>query len=184
MRTILLIACLATPAAAEMCPAVSDHSAEILDLVGEARAAANETEARIASNKMWEVWLRAPDEAAQQVLDSGMSKRRSFNLSGAYEDFAKLVDYCPNYAEGYNQRAFVSFLQEDFPQALVDLDKALALSPNHVAAQSGRALTLMNMGRVEEAREQLLVATQNNPWLSERALLEKGAPLGPIGEDI
>ena len=184
MRTLFLIACLASPAAAEICPDVADHSAEIQSLFEEAREAANENEGRLVSNKMWEVWLRAPDEAAQQVLDSGMSKRRSFNFAGAFEDFASLVDYCPNYAEGYNQRAFVSFLREDFPQALVDLDKALALLPNHVAAQSGRALTLMNLGRLEEAREQLLAAVENNPWLSERALLEKGAPLGPVGEDI
>ncbi|MEP2767629.1 MAG: tetratricopeptide repeat protein [Paracoccaceae bacterium] len=184
MRTFLLIACLASPAFAETCPAVPDHSIEIRSLLEEARGAANENEGRLASNKMWKVWLRAPDEAAQQVLDSGMSKRRSFNYAGAFEDFATLVNYCPNYAEGYNQRAFISFLREDFPRALIDLDKALELLPNHVAAQSGRALTLMNLGRLEEAREQLLAAVKNNPWLSERTLLEKGAPLGPVGEDI
>jgi hypothetical protein len=27
-------------------------------------------------------------------------------------------------------------------------------------------------------------AVANNPWLSEAALLAKGAPLGPIGDDI
>ena len=33
----------------------------------------------------------------------------------------RLVEYCPNYAEGYNQRAFVSFLRQDFEAALVEL---------------------------------------------------------------
>ncbi len=184
MRTLILIACLASPAVADMCPTASDYSPELNTLLDEARSAETENEGRIASNKMWEVWLRAPDEAAQAVLDRGMSKRRSFDFAGAYDDFARLVEYCPHYAEGYNQRAFVSFLREDYSAALVDLDKALSLLPDHVAAQSGRALTLMNMGRIEEARDQMLEAVDNNPWLSERALLEKGAPLGPIGEDI
>jgi hypothetical protein len=40
------------------------------------------------------------------------------------------------------------------------------------------------MGRTAEARRQLLEAVANNPWLSEAALLAKGAALGPIGEDI
>ena len=86
--------------------------------------------------------------------------------------------------EGYNQRAFTYFLSQDFVAALMDLDAALALSPNHVGAQSGRALTLMNLGRMDEARAQMQAALRNNPWLSERALLAKGAPLGPKGEDI
>ena len=83
-----------------------------------------------------------------------------------------------------SQRAFSYFLTENFDAALVDLDAALRLSPDHVGAQSGRALTLMNLGRIEEARTQMQEALENNPWLSERALLAKGAPLGPKGEDI
>ena len=38
--------------------------------------------------------------------------------------------------------------------------------------------------RIAEAREQMLAAVANNPWLSEKALLAKGAPLGLKGEDI
>ena len=67
---------------------------------------------------------------------------------------------------------------------MLDLDRALVLQPRHVAAQSGRGLTLMNLGRSAEAREQMLAAVANNPWLSEKALLAKGAPLGLKGEDI
>ena len=39
-------------------------------------------------------------------------------------------------------------------------------------------------GLFEEARAQLLIAVENNPWLSEAALLADGAPLGPKGKDI
>ncbi|MFL4470576.1 tetratricopeptide repeat protein [Tateyamaria armeniaca] len=133
---------------------------------------------------MWELWLKAPDAAAQEVLDKGMRQRNNYDFLGSLESFDRLVAYCPNYAEGYNQRAFTSFLREDFAAALVDLDVALTLSPDHVGAQSGRALTLMNLGRIDEARVQMEAALENNPWLSERALLAKGAPLGPKGEDI
>ena len=112
------------------------------------------------------------------------NKPKNKQYKKLYNDFDKLVVYCPNYAEGFNQRAFVQFLRGEYAGALVDLDAALALLPNHVAAQSGRALTLMQMGRLKEARAQMLEALNNNPWLSERALIAKGAPLGPIGEDI
>lgn len=184
MRSILiLLATVASPALAT-CPDPGDYSSELSALIEEANAAKNDQAGRAVSDKMWEVWLRAPNEAAQEVLDSGMRKRSSYDFAGAYEEFDRLATYCPTYAEGFNQRAFVSFLREDYPAALVDLDMALQLSPNHVGAQSGRALTLMNLGRIEEARTQLLEALENNPWLSERFLLNKGGPLGPEGEDI
>ena len=184
MRILLALALMTGPAFAADCPAPADVSDELTTLFEKARAAPDFRAGRVVSEKMWEVWLRAPDEAAQEVLDKGMARRDSYDFLGALTEFDRLVDYCPDYAEGFNQRAFVHYLREDYEKSLVDLDAALALQPQHVAAQSGRALTLMNLGRIAEAREQLLIAVENNPWLSEAALLAKGAPLGPIGEDI
>ncbi|MBY5932010.1 tetratricopeptide repeat protein [Tateyamaria omphalii] len=178
----ILFAC--APVWSLACPASPDITEEMRALIAEANAAADERAGRAASDKMWEVWLQAPDASAQEVLDRGMRQRGNFDFVGAYESFDALVAYCPDYAEGYNQRAFTSFLREDFEAALVDLDRALALSPNHVGAQSGRALTLMNLGRREDARNQLEAALVNNPWLSERHLLADGAPLGPVGQEL
>jgi len=136
------------------------------------------------SDKMWQVWLQAPDPAAQELLERGMRQRESYNYAGAFETFNRLATYCPTYAEGFNQRAFVSYLRGDFPTALQDLDAALTLQPDHVAAQAGRALTLMQLGRIKEARSQMLIAVENNPWLSEKALLAQGAPLGPMDREL
>ncbi|WP_147106582.1 tetratricopeptide repeat protein [Tateyamaria sp. syn59] len=178
----LVIAC--APVSVLACPAAPDIAKELATLIAEANAAPNERAGRAASDKMWQMWLRAPDAAAQEVLDRGMRQRGDFDFAGAYESFDALVVYCPNYAEGYNQRAFTNFLREDFAAALSDLDRALSLSPDHVGAQSGRALTLMNLGRRDEARAQLEAALKNNPWLSERHLLADGAPLGTLGEEL
>jgi len=186
MKQILPIVLLVAPAfaTAETCPPAPDIAAELAGLIDAARAAPDERAGNRVSDQMWQVWLRAPDTAAQEVLDRGMRQRSNYDFVGAYDSFDTLVTYCPDYAEGYNQRAFISFLRADFDAALVDLDRALVLSPDHVGAQSGRALTLMNLGRIGEARLQMLDALANNPWLSERALVADGAPLGPSGEDL
>jgi tetratricopeptide (TPR) repeat protein len=172
------------PAFAAECPAPADTSAELQKLFERARAAPDFRAGRVVSSAMWEVWLRAPDEAAQEVLDRGMRRRDAYDFLGALKEFSTLADYCPDYAEGFNQRAYIYFLQEEYEKALVDLDKALALQPDHVAAQSGRGLTLMKLGRIAEARAQMLEAVENNPWLSEAALLADGAPLGLPGEEL
>ena len=178
---ILLI--VAAPAFAE-CPATPDISDEMEALIEEVRAAPNEMAARDVSARMWELWLTAPDETAQDVLDRGMRRRVSYDFLGAVEEFTRLIEYCPDYAEGYNQRAFVYFLSEDYEKALVDLDAALARSPEHVGALSGRALTLLGLNRLDEARLQLIEALDINPWLSERYMMLDGGPLAPRGKDI
>ena len=184
MRSVMVLSfCLLGPQVGA-CPMAADISDEIGGLIDEARAAGSEMAGRDASNRMRELWLKAPDAAAQELLDQGMSRRRSYDFAGAIADFDRLVAYCPDYAEGYNQRAFVHFLAENYEAALVDLDKTLTMAPNHVGAQSRRALTLMNLGHIAEARSQMLAALENNPWLSERALVAQGAILGTAGEDI
>lgn len=186
MRSLIIAAALAactTPALAA-CPAPADTQEELQALIAQAQAAEDDRAGRRASDEMWQIWLRAPDEQAQAALDAGMQRHQAFDFAGAIREYDRLVAYCPTYAEGFNQRAYVNFLQQNYEAALADLDMALRLQPLHIGAQSGRALTLMNLGRLEEARAQMLIAVGNNPWLSERALLADGAPLGLPGEEL
>lgn len=174
----------AAPVWADTCPEAPDHSGSLSALMSEVQAAETEGEARVASNKMWSFWADAPNEQAQAILDRGMSKRAAWDLLGAREEFDALIAYCPDYAEGYNQRAFVHFLGQNFQAALSDLDQALVLSPDHVAALSGRALSLLGLNRIDEARETLQSALELNPWLPERGLLDAGGALAPKGQEI
>lgn len=172
------VSCFALPVWAD-CPAPLDISAQETELFNQARAAKNELAAQPVRQALWKLWATAPDEAAQALLDRGMAARASYDFLGAIEALDKLVAYCPAYAEGYNQRAFVNFLRENYEAALPDLDLALERSPNHVAAMTGKALTLMGMGRQEEAQVILRQAVKLNPWISERGLLSD-----PPGEKL
>ncbi|MCG6883079.1 MAG: hypothetical protein LJE62_04910 [Silicimonas sp.] len=181
MRPIVLAAPLvfcATLALAE-CPAPPDIAADEDALFAGLQAAETEQQARARVQGLWELWTTAPDAAAQELLDQGMAARASYDFLRATDKLDRLVAYCPDYAEGYNQRAFVSFLREDFPAALADLDLALERSPRHVGALSGKALSLMGLGRMDEAQAVLRDAVELNPWIPERGLLRPEP-----GEDI
>lgn len=142
--------------------------AEVLQSVREAET---EQEARARTNAMWEIWATAPDARAQELLDEGLDRREAYDFDGAIKAFDALVDYCPDYAEGYNQRAFIRFMQQDYAPALVDLDAAIDRAPDHFAAIAGKALTLMGLGRNGEAKTALEEALGLNPWLPERGLM-------------
>lgn len=174
----LLALAFATPLWAD-CPPSPDITDQEAALFTQAQAAENELAAQPIRQALWQLWATAPDEAAQALLDRGMSARGSYDFLGAMDAFDRLVEYCPDYAEGYNQRAFVNFLREDFEPALTDLDLALARNPNHVAALSGKALTLMGLGRGDEAQDVLREAIKLNPWIPERGLLSE-----PSGEEL
>ena len=178
MRTALIFLLIAGSAFAE-CPPAPAIAADETRLFENIREAENEMAARPFSNGLWELWTMAPDEPAQELLDQGMSARASYDFLRATEALDKLVDYCPNYAEGYNQRAFVNFLREDFESALLDLDRAIALSPRHTGALTGKALTLIGLGRDAEAQLLLREAVALHPWLGERHLITD-----PPGEEL
>lgn len=183
MKWIALLsfsAVLATPpASAQVCPAAPDHSARMDAIIAALGAADSQADAMVLTQELWTLWVDAPDAQAQALLDEGMRKRSGYDFLGSRDTLDRLVEYCPDYAEGYNQRAFTSYLRQDFAAALYDLDQALAINPRHIAALSGKALTLMGLGRMDAAQEVLRVAVDLNPWLRERALLieQPGTPL-------
>jgi tetratricopeptide (TPR) repeat protein len=162
-----------------VCPAVPDHAEEKVALLRELRIARDETDAMLITGDLWRIWTDAPDARAQELLDRGMSQMRSFEYAASIETLDELVGYCPDYAEGWNQRAFAAYLSGQNEMALADLDRALSIDPKHVAALSGKALTLMKLGRDDEAQLVLRDAVHMNPWLGERALLTI-----PLGTDI
>ncbi len=170
LKALILTVLIPGPAMAA-CPAAPDIERGIDRLVAQARAAPDERAARVISGRMWAYWTDAPDDRAQELLDEGMQRRESYDFDGAILAFDALVDYCPAYAEGYNQRAFANFLREDFAAALPDLDKAVELQPRHIPAISGKGLTLIRMGRIREGQVEIRRALELNPWLGERAYL-------------
>ena len=171
MRYLLALLFLATPVAAQTCPANVSLPADHAALTEEIRTASDPQTARILSLRAWENWTKAPDSHAQGLLDEGMSRRESYDYVGAQKAFEALVAYCPDYAEGYNQRAFIAFLRGDYEAALADIEITLERVPNHFGALSGRALTLMNMGQITEGQLALKEALAVNPWLPERHML-------------
>ncbi|KUF11184.1 tetratricopeptide repeat protein [Pseudoponticoccus marisrubri] len=161
-----------SPLQADGCPEAPDISGQMAPLYQQLRNAPDAMAARQITAQMWALWDDAPDEPSQAMLDEGMRARAQFDFLRALDRFDALVGYCPFYAEGYNQRAFVNYLRQDYAAALPDLDRALELRPRHVGALSGRALTLLALGREAEGQAALRAALEINPWLSERALLK------------
>ena len=171
MRALVLLFLLSLPAAAADCPDPPDTVEARAALLQQVRVAKDEATANGLMNRLWLLWTRAPDDRAQALLDRGMERREVSDYAEAEIAFSDLIAYCPAYAEGWNQRAFIRFLQGRYPESVADLRHALDLSPDHIAARTGLALSLLGAGRTEAGQTALREALAMNPWLMERTLL-------------
>ena len=171
MRHIIPLLFLGNIAFAETCPEPPDVAAAEDHIFAQISVVPDQMNARILNGALWELWLQAPDPYSQGLLDDGMAQIRYANYEQAEEDLTQLVQYCPWYAEGWNQRAYTYYLTKRYPAALDDLEQALNVNPRHLGALTGKALTLIQMGRNAEAQPILREALALNPWLGERALL-------------
>jgi tetratricopeptide (TPR) repeat protein len=74
------------------------------------------------------------------------------------------VDLAPDYAEAWSHRGYIEYRLNNYPAALGDLRRALALDPNHFRALDGMAKILTQMGEKKaalEAYDQLLKVHPN-----------------------
>ncbi len=170
-KVLILFALLAAPAALAECPPASEQAEARAEALSALAAAQTPAEAKRHSDAMWQIWLTAPDARAQDLIDRAMARRESYALAEAEALLDELIAYCPDYAEGYNQRAFVRFLRGHHDRALEDLEEVLARDRYHFGALSGKALALIAQGRARLAQAPLRRAVEIHPFLAERVYL-------------
>ena len=149
------------------------------ELFDKLKNAETQPEAILAEAAVWRFWLTPPSEAIGALMDQAMDRRRWYAFQEAREVLDQVVEQAPEYAEGWNQRAFVLFLQEKYDESLEDIERVLTLEPKHFGALSGKARILMRQGRMALGQKALRKAVAIHPWIQERAML-----LPNPGEDI
>lgn len=79
-------------------------------------------------------------------------------LAMAEKKYAVALDFLdqvtvmkPDFAEGWNRRATVNFLMNDYGRSMADIQKTLSLEPRHFGALAGLAAILKDTGNKEGA---------------------------------
>lgn len=170
--TICLLALLATGGViADEGPFAGPHESLLLKRLS---VAATESEGRLAESAVWEHWFReSPSTEVYELLQEGRKRREAYDYEAADALFNRVIEAAPDYAEGYNQRAFVRFLREDFEGSLADLEKTLEYKPWHFGALSGMYHVLRVQNRHSAAIALLRKAVAIHPWIQERGALPK-----------
>jgi tetratricopeptide (TPR) repeat protein len=72
-------------------------------------------------------------------------------LETAYKIFSTIIDYAPDWAEGWNKRATVLYLMGRYYDSLNDINEVLKRESRHFGALSGQGLVQIKLGNYEKA---------------------------------
>jgi tetratricopeptide (TPR) repeat protein len=76
-----------------------------------------------------------------------------------------LVEEHPDWAEAWNKRASLAFIEKRDNDSVADIARTLELEPRHFGAILGFAQICLRNGRVSEAKAAFEVALQLNPHI-------------------
>ena len=108
-------------------------------------------DAKVVEDLIWDVWNRSGSISVDLLMDRALQALAAGNYEDSLTFLDEVVDLAPGYSEGWNKRATVHFLRDDYASALGDLEATLALEPRHFGAIAGLALVLEDLGDKEGA---------------------------------
>ena len=110
-------------------------------------------EAARAADALWQMWHRSGDARLDDLLHEGIEAMERQDLPAADAALTRLIDEAPAFAEGWNKRATVRYMAEDYAAAIADCRETLARNPHHFGALSGQGLCHLMLGQFREAAE-------------------------------
>ena len=106
---------------------------------------------------------RSGDARVDSLLKSGIRRMDDGQMAPAVEDFTRIIELRPDFAEGWNKRATAYYLMGDYEQSLKDCDEVVKRNPHHFGALSGYGLIYVQRGELERALEYFERALEVNP---------------------
>ena len=129
---------------------------------------------QMAEHALWSIWFRGSEnEEANHQLCRGTQAMNRRELDHAVRHFERAIALDPGFAEAYNQRAIVRYLEEKYDASINDCLATVEHMPCHFGAWAGLGSCYAHEGRVEDAVEAYERALEINPHMEGvRQLLE------------
>ncbi len=135
--------------------------------------APSESEANDAAQDIWAAWMESGSPTVDMIMERAVDAQTvgEFDTARALYDRAVMLE--PDYAEAWSRRASLFLNDENFPEALRDLNEALRLEPRHFGAWAGLGIMMETMGAEKEALEAYRQALDIYPFMTQALQAEK-----------
>src|SRR5215510_16526684 len=119
--------------------------------------------------EIWRVWLQSGRPEIDALMQKALALLQAGQPQAAMPLLDAIVERAPDWAEGWNKRATVLYLLDEYDRSLADIDKVLALEPRHFGALAGRGLIHIAREDYRAALDDYRRARAVNPFLKGAA---------------
>jgi tetratricopeptide (TPR) repeat protein len=121
--------------------------------------------AKSAENDIISLWLQSGSDTIDLLMTWTLQAMEAKDYSLALDFLDRITTIKPDYAEGWNKRATVYYLLDDYGKSLADIERALIIEPRHFGALSGLGTMMRDLGDDKRAIEAYRDALALNPHL-------------------
>ena len=145
--------------------ATAEARAAHLDLLFERLADSENPRWERVQQQIWATWNRSGSDSMDFLSQRADKAMEAKNYDAAKSFLNDLVRLAPDYAEGWNKRATLYFILDDYGRSLDDIARTLKLEPRHFGALSGLGIILDRLGDKPGALEAYRRAIKIHPNL-------------------
>lgn len=143
------------------------RTAELDSLFLELRKAHDEAKAKRIATQIYGLWNQSGSATVDLMMQWANAAIHEKKYPVAMDFLNEVIVLQPDYAEGWNRRATLFFLMNDYGSAMRDINRTLQLEPRHFAALAGMGSILKETGRKEMALRAYERALTVYPMLRE-----------------
>jgi tetratricopeptide (TPR) repeat protein len=153
-------------------------------LFGALKAAPDEASAKHVEARIWALWLQTPSDTAALLMMRAKTAIDAQQTDVALKLLDAVVKLRPDYVEGWNRRATLYYLKNDYVHSLEDIQQVLIREPRHFGALAGLGMIMQDLGDEKRALDAFRKALAINPHLEKVPDLVKTLSEKVEGRDI
>jgi tetratricopeptide (TPR) repeat protein len=166
-------------------PKTGAERAKSLDfLFGALKVAPDDASARHVESRIWAIWMQTPSDTAALLMLRARAAMEAQQMDIALKLLDAVIKLRPDYVEGWNRRATLYYLQNDYARSLADIAQVLAREPRHFGALAGLGMIMQDLGDDKRALEIFRKALAVDPHMEKVPELVKTLTEKVEGRDI
>jgi len=177
LRTLLLALALVFTSL----PALAVPTDEMFDKL---KNAPSESEASDIAQDIWASWMESGSATVDMIMQRGAEAQMTGDDATARVFYDRAIMIKPDYAQAWFRRAGIFLAEENFPEALRDLNETLKLEPRHFGAWAGLGSMFEAMGAKDQALEAWREALAIYPFMRDGQQAEKRLTKAAEGQGL
>jgi tetratricopeptide (TPR) repeat protein len=127
-----------------------------------------------ATQQLWRIWFEQKGEYGLEMIERSQVLIEAGEMSQAEAVLTELINDQPDFAEAWNRRACLYFINGEYEKSLSDCRKVIELNPVHFGALHGMGLCYASLGEYSTAIQAFRLALEIQPYalINQKLILE------------